>query len=496
MRATACGAEDGMTSTSRLIPGRRSVRPTSRALWHVWPTGAGAVLVLVAIAAMLVLVPPVRANAPLVMTVGLNGTIDSNAARYVERAIAEAVDAGAEMLVIELDSPGGLSTSTRTIVSTILESPVPIAVFVTPRGAQAVSAGTFVVAAAGVAAMSPGSTIGAASPIGSTGRDLSGTLAAKVLQDTRAFARSISDARGRDATPLEAAIIDARSYSAREALEVGIVDVLAEDLPDLLRQIDGLTVPVGMDAVELEVADVSVRRIERTLLERFIGIIASPNVAFILLSVGSVLMLIELSNPGSVLPGTMGAISLGLAFVGLGQLPVNWLGVALILISLSLLYLEIRLPGISVFGAGFFVAFVAGAILLLGGFHRPAALDFPGTEALTVSGWLVVVIGSTLGITSAVVIVLAHIRRPVPYRSQYDRVGLVGKKAKVIRRLDPHGEVWMLGEFWIAHVTNDQTANEGSIVMVTAVRGAELEVASVNSELSTKKPREIPTSLH
>ena len=476
-----------MTLTSRLIPGRRSVRPTSRALWHVWSTGTGAVLLLVAIVAILVLVPPVRANAPLVMTVGLNGTIDPNAARYVERAIAEAVDAGAEMLVIELDSPGGLSTSTRTIVSTILESPVPIAVFVTPRGAQAVSAGTFVVAAAGVAAMSPGSTIGAASPIGSTGQDLSGTLAAKVLQDTRAFARSISDARGRDAAPLEAAIIDARSYSAREALEVGIVDVLAEDLPDLLRQIDGLAVPIGMDVVDLELADASVRHIERTLLERFIAIVASPNLAFILLSVGGVLILIELSNPGFVLPGTMGVISLGLAFVGLGQLPVNWLGVALILISLSLLYLEVRLPGASVFGAGSLVAFLAGAILLLGGFLRPAELDFPGTQALIVSGWLVVVIGGTLGITSAMVIVLTHIRRPVPYRSQYDRVRLVGKQAKVTRRLAPHGEVWMLGEFWLAHVTNDQTANEGSIVMVTAVRGTELEVASVNSELSTKK---------
>lgn len=439
----------------------------------------------VLVAALLaLLIPAAQAQSSAVLTVEIDGFIDPNAARYVDRAINEAVDADAALLVIQLNTPGGLSTSAREMVSSILEAPLPVAVFVTPRGAQAASAGMFVLAAAGVSAMSPGTNVGAASPIDASGQDVPETLAAKVLQDTQAFARSIADARGRDPAPLEAAITEARSYSASEALELGIADVLADDLPDLLRQINGAFVPTATGEVPLQITDAPVQPVDRTLLEHFLSVVATPNLAFILLTVGGIALLIELANPGLVVPGVTGAIALGLGFVGLGQLPVNWLGVALTLIALGLLFLEFQEPGAGVYGAGALVTFIVAAILLVGGALRPVELDFPGAETLTVSVWLVAAVGSALAAVTAALIVLAKVGKPVPYRSQYNRAALVGHRAHVTRRLAPDGEVQMLGEFWPARVVTDGGADaaveEGYAVDVTAVDGATLMVRPAN----------------
>ena len=266
-------------------------------------------LILLASLLALLLLPAAQARSSAVMTIELDGFIDPNAARYVARAITEAADADAALLVIQLNTPGGLSASARQIVSSILEAPLPVAVFVTPRGAQAASAGMFVLAAAGVAAMSPGTNVGAASPIDATGQDVPETLASKVLQDTQAFARSIADARGRDPAALEAAITEARSYSATEALNLGLADVLADDLPDLLRQINGAFVPTAAGEIPLQLTDASIQPVDRTLLEHFLSVVATPNLAFILLTVGGIALLIELSNPGLVIPGVTGAIA-------------------------------------------------------------------------------------------------------------------------------------------------------------------------------------------
>ena len=370
------------------------------------------------------------------------------------------------------------------MVSSILEAPLPVAVFVTPRGAQAASAGMFVLAAAGVAAMSPGTNVGAASPIDASGQDVPETLAAKVLEDTRAFARSIADVRGRDTEPLEAAITEARSYSALEALELGIADVLANDLPDLLRQIDGTSVPTADGQSRLDVADAPILPVDRTLLEHFLSVVASPNLAFILLTVGGIALLIELANPGLIIPGVTGAIALGLGFVGLGQLPVNWLGVALTLIALGLLYLEFQEPGAGVYGAGALATFIVGAILLVGGALRPVELDFPGAEALTVSVWTVAAVGAALAAVTATLIVMANTGKPVPYRSQFDRAAMVGNRARVSRRLAPDGEVQMVGEFWPARLVTEDDADaaieEGYAVDVTAVEGSMLMVKPAN----------------
>ena len=449
-------------------------------------------LLLVTSLLALLLLPAAQAQSSAVMTIELDGFIDPNAARYVDRAITEATDADAALLVIQLNTPGGLSASAREIVSSILESPIPVAVFVTPRGAQAASAGMFVLAAAGVAAMSPGTNVGAASPIDATGQDVPETLAAKVLQDTQAFARSIADARGRDPAALEAAITEARSYSAAEALDLGLADVLADDLPDLLRQINGAFVPTASGEVPLQITDAPIQPVDRTLLEHFLSVVATPNLAFILLTVGGIALLIELSNPGLVIPGVTGAIALGLGFVGLGQLPVNWLGVALLLIALGLLFLEFQEPGAGVYGAGAGVTFIVAAVLLAGGALRPVELDFPGAETLTVSVWVLVAMGAILAALTATLIVMAKTGRPAPYRSPFDRRSMVGNRAYVTSRLAPEGEVQMLGEYWHARLQTEDDADasieEGYAVDVTAVDGTTLMVKPADDEPDPDRP--------
>ena len=296
------------------------------------------------------------------------------------------------------------------------------------------------------------------------------------------------------ATPaaLEAAITEARSYSAAEALDLGIADVLADDLPDLLRRIDGTSVPTAAGATTLDIADAPTQPVDRTLLEHFLSVVASPNLAFILLTVGGIALLIELSNPGLVIPGVTGAIALGLGFVGLGQLPVNWLGVALLLIALGLLFLEFQEPGAGVYGAGALVTFIVAAILLAGGALRPVELDFPGAETMTVSVWVVATVGAVLLVLTAVLIVMANRGKPVPYRSPYDRTALVGNRAHVTRRLAPDGEVQMLGEFWPARLVPQDDADaaieEGYAVDVTAVDGTTLVVRPVDDDSKLDRP--------
>lgn len=427
-----------------------------------------------------------------VLTVQLDGFVDPNAARYVARAFEEAVEADADLLVILLNTPGGLSASARQIVSSILEAPMTVAVFVTPRGAQAASAGMFILAAADVAAMSPGTNVGAASPIDGSGQDVPETLAAKVLHDTQAFARSIAEARDRDPEPLEAAITEAQSYSAAEAIELGIADVMAHDLPDLLGKIRSLWVRTSRGYGHLDLRDAPVQPVDRTLLETFLSVVASPNLAFILLTVGGIALLIELSNPGLVVPGVTGAIALGLGFVGLGQLPVNWLGVALLLIALGLLFLEFQEPGAGVYGAGAGITFIVAAILLAGGALRPVELDFPGAETFTVSVWVLIAMGAILAATTAALIVMAKTGKPVPYRSPFDRTSLVGRRALVTRRLAPEGEVQLLGEHWHARLATEGDSaapiEEGYAVEVTAVHGTTLMVRPADDEPTSDPP--------
>ena len=244
------------------------------------------------------LTPAASAQSRHAAVVDLEGPIDSVSAGYLGRAIDDAVEGGAELIVVVLDTPGGRLDSTRDMVEDIIASEIPVVVYVSPPGAQAASAGTFIAAAAHVAAMSPTTSIGAATPVGPTGEDLPETMESKATQDAAAFIRSIADRRGRNSEALEATVLAAASYSASEALESNVIDLVSESIDELLAELDGWTVELSKGSIVLETEGLDLREIDRSPVERFLGIIADPNIAFLLISLGDSASLWSCGIPG------------------------------------------------------------------------------------------------------------------------------------------------------------------------------------------------------
>ncbi|MCY4110558.1 MAG: nodulation protein NfeD [Chloroflexi bacterium] len=430
--------------------------------------------------------PTAGGQSPYVAVATIDGPIDIVATRYLERVIDEAWDTDAALLVVRLNTPGGLAESTRDMVGLILESRVPVAVYVSPAGSQAASAGTFVTAAAHFAVMAPGTNIGAASPVTASGEDVPATLSDKISEDTRAFIRSIAERRGRDAAALEATVTEARSYTAGEAEVAGIVDFIAEDLDDLLRQADGAEVTTTRGTQQVSVAGLQVRPLDPSGVERFLAVLANPGLALVLLVVGGFGLLVEFSAPGLGVPGIVGVVAFALAFTGLGQLPVNWLGVLLILAALGLAVLEIQAAGFGVFGASAVAAFVVGAFLLGGDAFRVPEIDIPEIE-IGVNPWLIGVLG---GVFAAVIAVIAWAlrsdrgRAASSYVSPTSETALVGQLAEVTHRLDPRGEVRLAGERWEAELPAGRHADVGERVMVRDVEGLRLRVEIVQESAS------------
>ena len=294
----------------------------------------------------------------------IRGVINPPVASYVERALRNAHEQDARLVVIQLDTPGGLDTSMRAINQTILASPVPVAVYVTPPGARAASAGLFILMASHLAAMAPGTNTGAAHPVGLGGDATDPVLAAKIENDAAATIRGLAEARGRNAAWVERAVRESVSITAQEALELKVVEIFARDLDDLLRQMDGRTVTTTAGPVTLQVANAPRVEAQMTLVETLLHILSDPNIAFILLSVGSLGILAELYNPGTFLPGITGVIALILAFFSLGNLPTNWAGVALVVFAVILFIGELYTEGFGVLGIGALVAFLLGGLLL------------------------------------------------------------------------------------------------------------------------------------
>ena len=297
---------------------------------------------------------------PHALVITVAGVINPVKDRYIKRAIEESVEAGAALLIIRLDTPGGLLNSTRDIVEQLLSSPVPTAVYVSPAGARAGSAGTFITAAANFAVMAPGTNIGAATPVSSTGQDLDETLASKVENDAAALIRSIADERGRNSQLLEATVREAASYTAREAVDGRVADFIAEDIDDLLSQLDGRMAQIADGESVLETEGLPQRTLEKDLLETILEFLSDPNVSFLLLSIGGLGIVIELFNPGLIAPVVVGVICLILAFVALGNLPVNWAGVALILLAIALAAAEVVVVGFGILGVASAVSLVIG----------------------------------------------------------------------------------------------------------------------------------------
>ena len=428
----------------------------------------------------------VGAQAKSVVTVRVEKTISPIKVRVIKRAVERSNEMGAELLVISLDTPGGLYDSTRDIVEILLSSPTPVVVFVSPRGAQAGSAGTFITAAAHIAAMTPGSNIGAATPVSSTGEEINETLADKVTNDAAALIRSIAEERGRNADALEETVRSAASFSASEALEAGIIDLIADDLPALLDALDGRTIMAAADEQTLELADAEVQELKMQWRERFVDFISNPNIAFLLLTLGSIGLIIEMLTPGAIGPGIAGIICLGLGFLALGNLPFNWAGVAFILLAIVLAALEIFVSGFGALGVGAAVSLVVGGLLLFGDFGggRIAPPTFP---TLSVNRWVLVGVGGVLlsvaGYLAYEVIMSRTGRRQATGRSsssggdgRSSPGDLVGQTGVVTSALEPRGVVALSDETWTG-ISNDGLAiPAGRRVRVVAVNGLVLTV--------------------
>ena len=392
-----------------------------------------------------------------------DGTVDQVMARYVDRGIDEAERKHAVAVVIKVDTPGGLDSAMRDIVKRINASKVPVITYVSPAGARAASAGTFIVMAGHVAAMAPNTAIGAAHPVGAGGEDIPGTLGDKVTNDAVAYIRGIANERGRNADWAERAVRNSESVDSGEAVSLHVVDFEARSLDAVIQQADGRSVDVQGQPGTLHLLDAPVVENNPTIIEQFLKIISDPNIAFLLLSLGALALVFEFVVPGHILPGVFGAIALLVGFFALGTLPVNWAGVALIVLAFILFAAEVYVAGFGVLGVGGIVSLILGGLILTSS----------NNPEFQVNRWLLVAIAVVIGafFLSAVASLIRTRRAPAYTGSQ----ALVGRLAVARTPLDPEGLVFLEGARWRA-TAEDAPVAEGERVRVTEVDGLRLKV--------------------
>ena len=403
-----------------------------------------------------------------VVVADLNTEIHAVSAAFVARVLKDAETTGAPFVVLRIDTPGGRLDSTRTIAQAILASPVPVVGWVAPPGAQAASAGFIVLMACDVAAMAPGTNAGAASPVGGSGEDLPATLAKKAGQDVSALLRSMTEPRGRPVEDAVKAVSDAASYSESEALKRKLIEVVARDEKDLLAQLDGRTVKrVGKPDVVLKTAGLRTAAISMTRRERILGVLANPGLAGILFLIGLVGLYSELSHPGGILPGVLGAIALLLALFAMSVLPVNAAGVALLLVGALFFFLEIKLASHGILAIGGAAAIVLGGILL-----------FPESAGAPRGEFAVLTAGAVA--TAAILAVLSF--KALAMKRLPDRTGLgvlVGQVVPARTPIAPSGKVFADGDLWEAHSTVPVAA--GDLVEIVGIEGLTLVVKPARS---------------
>jgi membrane-bound serine protease (ClpP class) len=422
--------------------------------------------VIVAAAILMFLARAIAAQAAVapVAVIELDGAITPVTSRLLTAAINRAQAEHDQALVVKLNTPGGLESSMRSMVQSILKAEIPVIVYVAPKGARAASAGVFITIAAHVAAMAPATNIGAAHPVAVGGGDTGKEMGKKIENDAAAFARSLAAERGHNVEWAEKAVRASVSATEREAVKLKVVDLVADSVPDLLAKIDGRTVKTASGNVTLATKDAPVKLIEVGFRDRFLALITDPNIAYILMMVGMLGIFFELQNPGATLPGVIGGISLILAFFAFQSLPINWAGVLLILFGVGLLIAEIKIASHGVLTAGGVVAMILGSFML-----------YEAPEVGFRVAWTVIL--PTVGATAGLVIwavsagVRAMMRKPVTGSS-----GMIGRLAVARSALGPEGQVQLDGEIWRA-VSDGGAIAAGEQVRVMAVDGLTLKVS-------------------
>jgi membrane-bound serine protease (ClpP class) len=407
---------------------------------------------------------------PRVDVVEVDGTITPIMASYIGGAIEDAGDNSAAAVVLMIDTPGGLSSAMDDIIRDILESEVPVVVYTAPRGARAASAGVYISYAAYMAAMAPGTNIGSASPVAMGEGEVDETMSRKVTNDAVARIVNLAKQRGRNAEWAEKAVRDAANITADEALSLGVVDLLAEDIPTLLQNIDGRTVELATGPATLNTANALIEDIEMGWADQFLQLLVDPTVAYLLLSLGSIGIFLEISNPGAIVPGVVGVVALLLGLFGLGTLPINWTGVLLMAFGIILLIVDVFVPSLGILTIGGLASFVMGLYLLLGDSAPPGYAISP-VAIWSVTGCLVlffVLIGGA--------VVRAQFRKPATGRG-----GLIGEYGVVRQPLDPAGMIYAHGELWKARTEDGVHLPSGTVVEIASIDGLIVTVRPATS---------------
>jgi membrane-bound serine protease (ClpP class) len=433
-------------------------------------------------------------DSKLALTVSVDGAIGPATARYVKDALTRASERHAEVVVLRMNTPGGLSTSMREIIADVLASRVPVVGYVAPSGAHAASAGTYILYAAHIAAMAPGTNLGAATPV-QIGGPLPGlpdatpdkgdkdkkdgsdqqpktkdAMMAKATNDAVALIRSLAELRGRNADWAEKAVREAASLSANAALQVNVIDLVARDQAELLRQIDGRVVEVaGGETRQLVTRDAGREAIDPGLISRLLRVITDPNVAFILMLVGIYGLIFELSSPGAVAPGVIGTICLLLGLYALNMLPINYAGLGLMLFGITLLVIEAFNPTV-VLGLGGIIAFVLGAVMLF-------EIEEPGFRL----SWSVIGIAAAIFI-GLILVVLGSLRRAQKGPVRLGAQAMRGLPAEILDWSESEGHVFTQGERWQARGT--EAFKPGEVV----------EVANITDLTLVVRRRPVPTA--
>jgi membrane-bound serine protease (ClpP class) len=397
-----------------------------------------------------------------VYIIRMSGPISPAAADFLKKGINKASEERVSCLIIELDTPGGLAESMREIVMAIFASKVPVVIYVAPSGARAASAGVMITMAADIAAMAPGTNIGAAHPVGAGGKEISGAMSEKVINDMVAHARSIAKKRGRNADWVEKAVRKSVSVTETEALKANVIDVVAKDIDDLIRQINGRKI---QDKGVLKLDTVKKTILEEDLRTKILKTISNPNIAYILMMIGLAGLYFELSHPGAVLPGVVGGISIILAFFAFQTIPVNYAGFLLIVLALIFFIMEMKIASYGLLSIAGITSLLLGSIMLFENSGTGMRLSWQVliSTLVLISGFFVVVSG---------LVFKSHLSKP-----RTGAQGLIGEIGVVRESLMPDGKVFVHGELWKA--TSKNPIQTGTRVRVVKIVNLVLEVEPV-----------------
>ena len=390
------------------------------------------------------------------------GVINPVAVEYLQESLQTAEENEANLLVFQLDTPGGLDTSMRIMVKDITKSRVPVVVYVSPSGGRAASAGVFLTLAAHFAAMAPGTNIGAAHPVAMGGGEMDKVMKDKVENDAVAYIISIAERRGRNAEWAENAVRKSVSVPAQEALELGLIDVVPETLAQLLKELDGKTTSINTQSVTLHTIDAQIQEFPMSWRLEVLQALSDPNIAYVLMTIGTIGLIAELYNPGAILPGVVGAISLILAFYSLQTLPINYAGVLLLILGLVMLILEATVTSFGLLAIGGITSLILGSLMLIKEGYPFYQLSW---------SMIIPVVAFTAGF---ILLIVTFSIKSLKSRTTTGREGLIGMSGLAKTDLNPAGRVFVHGELWEAN--SEVPLRMGDSIEVTGIEGLTLQV--------------------